>query len=99
MVNYQQVVLKCPSLVFDNYDISNDDNALSISYIIFLINKQDVEPFKNINYKNEDGGTLYSYNVLNRNINVLNFKMTNKNSKEFEHNIFGKPLIFFKQKH
>ena len=107
MVNYQQVVLKCPSLVFDNYAISNDDNALSISDIIFWINKQDVEPFKNINYKNEDCGTLYSYNVLNRNINLLNFKMTNEYNQpildapqfliQLQINVFDKDTNFFKE--
>ena len=110
MVNYQQVVLKCPSLVFDNYaidNISNKDNALSISDIIFWINKQDVEPFKNINHKNEDGGTLYSYNVLNRNINVLNFKMTNEYNQpildapefliQLQVNVFDKDTKYFKE--
>lgn len=110
MVNYQQVVLKCPSLVFDNYaidNISNSDNALSISDIIFWVNKQDVEPFKNINYKNEDGGTLYSYNVLNRSINVLNFKMTNEYNQpildapefliQLQINVFDKDTKYFKE--
>ena len=31
-----------------------------------------------INYKNEDGSTLYNYNVVNRNFSHFNFKLTNE---------------------
>jgi hypothetical protein len=31
-----------------------------------------------INYKNEDGSTLYNYNVVNRSFSYFNFKLTNK---------------------
>jgi hypothetical protein len=61
MVNYQQVILRCP---MDN--IQDEDKFLAYSDILYWINKQDVEPFKTINYKKEDCVTLYNYNVVNR---------------------------------
>ena len=60
-----------------------------ISYldILYWVNKQDVEPFKMINYKNEDCGTLYSYNIVNRSFSTLNFKLVN----EFNQPIYDAP--------
>ena len=50
MVNYQQIILRCPTLVFENSSMDNiqdTDNFIAISDILYWINKQDVEPFKN----------------------------------------------------
>jgi len=81
MVNYQQVILRCPTLVFENNSMDNiqdKNNFIAVSDILYWVNKQDVEPFKMINYKNEDCGTLYSYNVINRSFSTLNFKLVNE---------------------
>ena len=81
MVDYQQVILRCPTLVFENNSMDNiqdSDNFIAVSDILYWVNKQDVEPFKMINYKNEDGSTLYNYNVVNRNFSHFNFKLTNE---------------------
>ena len=93
MVNYQQVILRCPTLVFENASMDNiqdQDNFISVSDILYWVNKQDIEPFKMINYKNEDSNTLYSYNVINRNLNRLNFKLGN----EFNQPIYDAPDYF-----
>lgn len=90
MVNYQQVILRCPSLVFEYNSLDNlqdKNNEIAFSDVLFWQNKQDVEPFKMINYKNEDGGTLYSYNVINKNFSTLNFKLVN----EFNQPIYDAP--------
>ncbi len=90
MVNYQQVLLRCPTLVFENNSMDNikdKDNFIAISDILFWINKQDVEPFKMINYKNEDCNTLYSYNVVNKSFGSFNFKLVN----EFNEPIYDAP--------
>ena len=90
MVNYQQIILRCPTLVFENNSMDNiqdKDNFIAVSDILYWINKQDVEPFKMINYKNEDCSTLYSYNVVNRNFSSLNFKLVN----EFNQPIYDAP--------
>ena len=81
MVDYQQIILRCPTLVFENCSMDNiqdKNNFNAVSDILYWINKQDVEPFKMINYKNEDCGTVYSYNVLNKNFSTLKFKLVKK---------------------
>jgi hypothetical protein len=81
MVSYQQVILRCPTLVFESNSLDNiqdQNNFISVSDILYWVNKQDVEPFKMINYKNEDGSTLYNYNVVNRSFSYFNFKLTNE---------------------
>ena len=90
MVNYQQVILRCPTLIFENNSSDNIEtktNFLNTSDILYWINKQDVEPFKMINYKNEDCSTVYSYNVVNRSLNQFNFKLVN----EFNEPIYDAP--------
>ena len=75
MVNYQQITLRCPTLVFENNSMDNiqdKDNFIAVIDILYWVNKQDIEPFKMINYKNEDCSTVYSYNVLNRNLATFN---------------------------
>ena len=49
MVNYQQVILRCPTLVFENNSMDNiqdKNNFIAVSDILYWVNKQDVEPFK-----------------------------------------------------
>jgi len=94
MVNYQQVILKCPTLVFESTSMDNiqdKNNFIAVSDILYWINKQDIEPFKMINYKNEDCGTLYSYNVVNRSFSNFNFKLVN----EFNEPIYDAPDFLF----
>ena len=110
MVNYQQVILRCPTLVFENNSMDNiqdNDNFIAVSDILYWVNKQDVEPFKMINYKNEDCGTLYSYNVVNRSFSTLNFKLVNEFNQpiydapdyllQIQISIFDKDNNFFKE--
>jgi hypothetical protein len=81
MVNYQQIILKCPTLVYETLSMDNiqdENNNVSISDILFWFNKQDIEPFKMINYRNEDCSTLYSYNVFNTRLSMLTFKLVNE---------------------
>lgn len=81
MVNYQQIILRCPTFVFENCSMDNiqdKNNFIAVSDILYWVNKQDVEPFKMINYKNEDCSTVYSYNVLNTSFTMLNLKLVNE---------------------
>ena len=87
MVNYQQIILKCPSLNFVSFsqdNITDKNNFLGVSDILFWINKQDVEPFQTINYQNEDCGTLYCYNLANEDISILNLQLINENNEYIE---------------
>ena len=45
MVNYQQVILRCPTFVFENCamdNIQDKNNFITVSDILYWINKQDV---------------------------------------------------------
>ena len=110
MVNYQQVILKCPTLVFENNSMDNiqdKNNFIAVSDFLYWINKQDTEPFKMINYKNEDCSTVYSYNVINRNFSSLNFKLVNEFNQpiydapdfllQLQINVFDKDNNYFKE--
>ena len=60
MVDYQQIIIKCPTLVFENCSMDNiqdKNNNIAISDFLYWVNKQDIEPFKMINYRNEDCST------------------------------------------
>ena len=84
MVNYNQIILRCPSLNFENLNqdnIRDKNNNLNVSDILFTINKGDVEPYKIISYKNEDAGTSYSYNITNNNITTINLQLFNENDE------------------
>lgn len=83
MVEYQQIIIKS-DLIYQDLNQDNiiflQDDKFNISQILFWINKQDVEPFKCISYKNDDGGDSFSYNIVNKYINKINFKITNENN-------------------
>lgn len=79
MVNYQQIVLKT-DLVHESLNqdtVTDSNNDLNISQILFWTNKQDVEPFKAISYVNH-GGNPFSYNILNTNISSIRFMLCNE---------------------
>ena len=84
MVNYQQVILRCPSFTFESCvmdNITDKSNFIAVSDILYWVNKQDVEPFKTINYKNEDSSTAYCYNILNKSLNALHLELVNENDQ------------------
>ena len=110
MVNYQQVILRCPTLVFENCcmdNIQDKNNFIAVSDILYWTNKQDIEPFKMINYKNEDCSTVYSYNVLNTSFMTLSFKLVNEYNQpildapdfllQLQISVFDKDNNYFKE--
>jgi len=82
MVNYQQILLKTDlqheSLNQDT--ITDKNNDLNISQILFWVNKQDVEPFQSISYVNQ-GSSCFSYNILNDNISSIRFTLFNERNE------------------
>ena len=110
MVNYQQVILRCPTFVFENCcmdNIQDKNNFIAVSDILYWTNKQDIEPFKMINYKNEDCSTVYSYNVLNTSFMTLSFKLVNEYNQpildapdyllQLQISVFDKDNNYFKE--
>lgn len=84
MVNYQQIYIRCPSLSFTNFNqdnIRDKNNNLNISDILFSINKGDIEPYRIINYKNEDSNSSFSYNITNTILTELNLQLYNENDE------------------
>lgn len=84
MVNYEQIIVRCPSLNFEylNQDnIKDKNNKLNVSDILFWISKADTEPYRTISYKNEDAGTSYSYNITNKDITTLQLQLFNENDE------------------
>lgn len=84
MVNYEQIILRCPSLDYEylnQENIRDKSSTFLSSDILFTINKGDTQPFKIISYKNEDAGTSYSYNIKNKDISVLNLQLYNENDE------------------
>ena len=88
-------------------NIQDKNSFIAVSDFLFWFNKQDVEPFKMINYRNEDCSTVYSYNVVNKSFNTLCFKLTNEFNQpiydapdfllQLQITIFNKDNDYFKQ--
>ena len=110
MVDFQQIILRCPTLTFENCSMDNiqdKNNNIAISDFLYWVNKQDIEPFKMINYRNEDCSTLYSYNVLNTRLSQLSFKLVNELNQpiydapdfllQIQISVFDKDNNFFKE--
>ena len=83
LVEYQQVIIKS-DLVYQDLNQDNivflQDDKFNLSQILFWCTKQDVEPFKCIQYQNIDGGDSFSHNIVNTNISKLTFQIMNENN-------------------
>ena len=80
LVNYSQLIIKCPSLNFEDcvQDNINLSKEMGGSSILFMIDKQDINPFQMITYKNEDGNNNYNYNIRNQVLSSLNLQLFNE---------------------
>ncbi len=81
MINYQQVILRCTTFVFEKCCMNNihdKKKSIAVSDILYWTNKQDTKPFKMITYKNEDCSTVYFYSVSSTSFMPLNFKLGNE---------------------
>lgn len=83
LVNYSQVIIKCPSLDFEDkvQDNINQTKEMGMSSILFMVDKQDIQPFQMITYKNEDGNNNFNYNIMNKALVSLNFQLYNENNE------------------
>ena len=81
MVNYNKIILRATNINYDVASIENINsgtNKLSFSDILFWKSKQDVEPFRNIAYSNEDSGNSFNVLVHDKHISYINLKLTNE---------------------
>ncbi len=81
MVNYNKVILRATNI---NYDvacienISSSTSKLTFGDILFWKSKQDVEPFRNICYTNEDSGNSFNVLIHDKTISNIRLKLMNE---------------------
>lgn len=81
LIEYQQILIKT-DLIYDDLNQDNlfyrADDLLNISSILFWTHRQNIQPFSTITYENNDAGDSFSYNLVNTNLNAINFKVYNE---------------------
>lgn len=79
MENYNKLIIRTPNISFEVGSVENLlGGDIKISSILFWTSKQNVEPFREITYNNEDAGNSFCYNIFNHEINTINFQLTNE---------------------
>ena len=79
LTNYSHIIIKSNQLDFeDNTQDNIDMGGLRSSSILFMIDKQDIPPFSLISYRNFDNGDNFSYNITNRQINIIDLHLYNE---------------------
>lgn len=80
LVNYNKIIIRTQNINYFSNNVENlhtKVNKLSFSDIIFWKSKQDVEPFRNISYSNEDSGN--SFNLILQDKHISNMRLQLKN--------------------
>lgn len=80
LVNYNKIIVRTQNINYFSNNVENLHtklNKLSFSDIIFWKSKQDVEPFRNISYSNEDSGN--SFNLILQDKQISNMRLQLKN--------------------
>ena len=83
LVNYNKVILRTKNISYDmscieNVKTTTQGNKLTFSDILFWVSKQDVEPFRNICYNNNDGGNSFNVMLHDKFVNKINLQLTNE---------------------
>ena len=79
LTNYSHIIIKSNLLDFeDNTQDNIEMSGLRSSSILFMIDKQDIPPFQLITYRNFDKSDNYSYNITNRQINIIDLHLYNE---------------------
>lgn len=102
LTNYSHIIIKSNNLIFEDNTQDNISNKeMGNSSILFMIDKQDIQPFQLISYRN-NGGDNYSYNIINRIINNIDLQLYNENNELLtevtDYYLILKLVIFDKEK-
>ncbi len=82
LTNYSHIIIKSNLLDFeDNTQDNIEMSGLRSSSILFMIDKQDIAPFQLISYRNFDKSDNYSYNITNKQINIIDLHLYNENGE------------------
>lgn len=77
--NYSHIIIKSNSILFeDNTQDNINSKEMGNSSILFMIDKQDIQPFQLISYRNYDKSDNYSYNINNRSISNIDLHLYNE---------------------
>lgn len=82
LVNYNKIILRTQNI---NYFMNNIENLhnytnkLTFSDIIFWKSKQEIEPFKNIAYSNEDSGNSFNLTIQDKYVSNIRLQLKNEN--------------------
>ena len=86
--SFSKIILRTQGITYYQSNLENLQVATSnlqlFSDIIFWKNKQDIEPFKNIAYNNEDGGNNFCLEVQDKMIFRLQFQLKNEKNEFIE---------------
>lgn len=101
LTNYSHIIIKSNSLIFSDCVQDNiSSREMGNSSILFMLDKQDYNPFQLISYKNS-GDDNYSYNIVNRTINNIQLGLYNENNEELkntsDYHLVLKLVIFNKE--
>lgn len=78
LTNYSHIIIKTNSIFFEENTQDNfNSKEMGNSSILFMIDRQDIQPFQLISYKN-NGGDNYSYNINNRQISTIDLQLYNE---------------------
>lgn len=84
MTYRKSIILKMMNAQIEKTTIENINNYKQLensNNIIFWISRQDIQPFRTIQYTNP--GNAFTYNLYNRNITDLHFKLVDENGREY----------------
>jgi hypothetical protein len=84
MVNYSHIIIKSNNIDFEDNaqdNISYKSLSMGISNILFICDKQDIQPFQLITYKNYDKSDNFSYNINNNIINFIDLMLYNEKNE------------------
>lgn len=80
LINFNKIIIRTQNINYNMSNIENlyNNNKLHFSDILFWKSKQDIEPFKNIAYSNEDAGNSFNLTLQDRQITSLKLEMKNE---------------------
>ena len=86
LTNYSHIIIKSNNIIFEDSTEDNiNNNELCNSSILFMLDKQDIAPFQLISYRNYDKSDNYSYNIINRQISIIDLHLYNENGDELKY--------------
>lgn len=81
LVNYKKIIIRTQNINYFSNNIENVNTVgskLSFSDIIFWKSKQDIEPFRNISYSNEDAGNSFNLTLQDKKITNMRLQLKNE---------------------